>query len=175
MSQANKLLLFAIVVVLTLSKCHRRADYVSPAVSRIENRVMDSTNMLSTKQKRQLFEMIEAIEDSSGAQVAVVIVQSLKGADINRYSLQVAEKLALGRYEYDDGVLLTLALQERSARIEVGIGLEGILRDEIAARILRESMIPEFSEGRIFDGLGGGIREIGKLVIDNREQIRKRS
>jgi len=159
----NVLMVPVIIVLLAIIGCRKPAEYAG-TFSRLDNRVIDSSNVLSTEQKDHLFQMIQVIEDSTGAQIAVVVIQSLKGRDLNKYSLQVAEHLSLGRYGYNDGVLLTIALEEGKARIEVGTGLEKTLSDETSARILNGIMIPEFQEGKVFIGLRNGILQIGEIV-----------
>ncbi len=44
-------------------------------------------------------------------------------------------------------------MQEKKARIEVGYGLEGVLTDALASRIIREQLAPPFREGRFTDGI----------------------
>lgn len=57
-------------------------------------------------------------------------------------------------------MILIVASQDRKARIEVGYGLEGVLPDAVAARILREQMIPEFRRDRMAAGIVAGVDAI---------------
>jgi len=56
-------------------------------------------------------------------------------------------------------------------RIEVGTGLENILKDEIAARILSEDMAPKFKEGKYGQGLYAAIDKIANLIRINKDQV----
>ena len=62
--------------------------------------------------------------------------------------MQIAEAWKVGQKGLDNGVILTVAPNERELRIEVGYGLEGVLPDAIAARIVRDAILPEFRAGR---------------------------
>ena len=78
--------------------------------------------------------------------------------------MRVAEAWKLGSKGRDNGVLVTVARDERKVRIEVGGGLEGGLTDAQSARIIRETIAPAFKEGRYGDGLyGAGVQILGAL------------
>ena len=57
-----------------------------------------------------------------------------------------------------------VAPQDKSVRIEVGYGLEGILPDGLAGVITRTEIIPEFSAGNVPRGIGRGLNRIAQVV-----------
>jgi uncharacterized protein len=59
--------------------------------------------------------------------------------------LRVAEKWKIGRKGQDNGALFLIAKNDRKMRIEVGYGLEGVLPDVTANRIIREDVAPAFA------------------------------
>lgn len=133
--------------------------------------IHDHVSLLSQSEKDSIAGLIRNLEQTTGSQVAVIIVDSLDNETIEQFSLRTADQLALGRRGVDDGVLISVVLQERTMRIEVGIGLENIIKDEIAARILREEMTPSFKERNFGKGICLGISAISDLIIKNRELI----
>jgi uncharacterized protein len=90
----------------------------------------------------------------------VHITPSLEGMPIEDYSMQVAEAWRIGQKGSDNGVILTIAPNEREIRIEAGYGLEGVLPDAIAARIIREQITPAFRDGDMDGGVVAGVRAI---------------
>jgi len=86
-------------------------------------------------------------------------VPTLNGEPINDYSLALARSLRIGQADNDNGVLLLVAPKERAVRIEVGYGLENLLRDEVAGKIVRE-MLPLFRANQPAQAIGLGQREI---------------
>jgi uncharacterized protein len=56
--------------------------------------------------------------------------------------------------------LFLIAKNDRKMRIEVGYGLEGVLPDVIANRIIRENVAPAFREGKFADGINAGVDRI---------------
>jgi TonB family protein len=86
----------------------------------------------------------------ANAQVAVVTIPTIDGADVADYARELANKWGIGRKDSDRGVLVLLAVNDHKWRIEVGDGLEGILPDAKVGDIGRE-MIP-FLRANDFDG-----------------------
>jgi uncharacterized protein len=54
-------------------------------------------------------------------------------------------------------VLITLFLDDRRARIEVGYGLEGAIPDALAGNIIREVMAPRLRDGQVEEALHDAI------------------
>lgn len=133
--------------------------------------IHDHASLLSASEKDSIAGLIRNLEQTTGSQVAVVIVDSLNDETIEQFSLRTVNELGLGRSGFDDGLLISVVLQERTMRIEVGVGLENIIKDEIAARILREEMTPSFKERNFGKGICLGISAISDLIIKNRELI----
>ncbi len=67
--------------------------------------------------------------------------------------MRVAEVWKLGTSAGDNGVLVTVASEDRQVRIEVGQGVEGGLTDVQSSRIIRNTITPAFRAGRFGDGL----------------------
>lgn len=127
-------------------------DSKKPEVT-VDNRIVDSADMLTPVQEDSLREIIRELESDIGSQMALLTLDTLNGEKIEQYSLHYVEEMGLGRAKYNDGLLITISLKDRKARIEVGTGLEKILKDEIAARILREQLTPSFRNKKYYNGL----------------------
>jgi len=139
-----------------------------------EHRIMDEADLLTSQQEDSIFTIIQDLEKNIGSQIAVLTVVSLNGEKIEERSLQTAEKMGLGRAKYDDGILVMVAVDDRQMRIEVGYGLEKIIKDEIAARINREVMAPRFSKGDYFNGIKEGVEKIKNLIEENGHLVGER-
>lgn len=136
-----------------------------------KNYVFDRSGVLSIEEVDKLNYELHELEDSIGSQMVVLIIDSLGSESIEAYSLRTATEWGIGRKDFDDGILITLSMFDRKMRIEVGIGLERIIKDEIAAKIMREEMTPSFKEEKYFEGLLAAIIQIKTLIYENRELI----
>lgn len=130
----------------------------------LRSQVTDLTAMLTSDQARQLTDMLRAFETRKGAQLAVLLVPTTQPDTIEQYGLRVAEQWKLGRQGVDDGALLLVAKDDRALRIEVGYGLEGVLPDAIAKRIISEVITPLFKKGDFHGGIDAGLRRMIQVI-----------
>lgn len=133
--------------------------------------IIDSVNVLTTRQQEALSNEIQELEDSIGSQLRVLIINSLRGQTIENYSMQICNTYKFGRKDYNDGILITVAIQDKQMRIEVGTGLENIIKDDIAAEIIREDMTPQFREAKYYEGLSTAVQRIKTLIKTNSQRI----
>ncbi len=118
------------------------------AVPPLTTRVTDLTGTLSPSQRDELENQLRDFESRKGSQIAVLIVPTTQPETVEQYSLRVAETWKLGRKGVDDGVLLLIAKDDHTMRIEVGYGLEGAIPDAVAKRVISEIIIPFFGSSR---------------------------
>ena len=167
MKTTHKLL---ILVLLGLSfACERwketNSEYALP------QRITDYAEILTTEQEDSLLTIMEDLERKIGSQIGILTIATPNGRKIEELSFKTFEATGLGRATHNDGVLITVAYEDRQMRIEVGTGLENILEDEIAARIIRDDMAPKFVESKFGFGLYIAIKKIAKLIEDNEHKI----
>lgn len=126
--------------------------------------VVDMTDTLSATSIRSISDNILALQKEKGSQIQVVVVYTTKPEEIEQYSIRLADEWKIGRKGVDDGVILLVAKQDRKLRIEVGYGLEGVIPDAIARRIISEVITPRFKEGDFEQGISDGVDTISKLI-----------
>jgi uncharacterized protein len=129
-------------------------------VPKLTSRVTDLTATLDAEQRGSLEAKLAEFEQRKGAQVAALIVPSVKPETIEEYAVRVMEAWKLGRKDINDGVLLVVAKDDHKLRIEVGYGLEGNLTDAASKRIISDFITPRFKEGDFFAGIDAGIDQI---------------
>ena len=126
--------------------------------------VTDQTGTLTTEQRSTLEQSLTAFEARNGTQLAVLIIPTTQPEVIEQYALRVAEQWKLGRQKVDDGVILVVAKDDRTLRIEVGYGLEGALSDIVSKRIISDTIVPLFKQGDFYGGLQSGVEQIMRVV-----------
>jgi uncharacterized protein len=131
-----------------------------PEVPYLAGRVNDLADMIPPEVEQRIEEKAAAYERETGAQVAVLTIESLEGYPIEDYSIRVAEAWELGRAAEDDGVLFLVAERDRRMRIEVGYGLEPVLTDLESRIIMDEIVRPEFQRGDFAAGIEKGVDAI---------------
>jgi uncharacterized protein len=134
------------------------------AIPPLKSRVTDLTNTLTAEQKGALEQKLGAFEVRKGSQVAVLMLPSTKPEEIEQFSIRLAEAWKVGRKGTDDGVILVVAKDDRRLRIEVGYGLEGVIPDAIAKRVISETITPKFKTGDFYGGISDGVDRIIRLI-----------
>ena len=134
------------------------------AIPPLEARITDLTGTLSQTQRAQLDGKLRDLESRKGSQIAILLVPTTEPETIEQYAIRVAEQWKLGRKGIDDGVLILAALQDHTLRLEVGYGLEGVIPDAIAKRVISEIMLPSFRQGDYYNGLAAGVDRLVRLI-----------
>lgn len=134
------------------------------AVPDLQARVTDQTATLSAAAKAELEARLADLERRKGSQLAVLIVPSTGEETIEQFGIRVVDQWRLGRKQVDDGVLLLVARDDRTLRIEVGYGLEGAIPDALAKRVIDEVIVPAFKAGRYEAGIRSGIEALIGLI-----------
>lgn len=130
----------------------------------LAGRVTDGANVIPAPVRARLEAKLRDLEGQTGAQVAVLTVDSLDGEPIEDYAVRVFQTWRLGRRGVDDGVLFVVARQERRMRIEVGYGLEARLTDAMARQILDDRVRPRFRAGDFGGGIEAGVDAIAAAI-----------
>jgi uncharacterized protein len=123
----------------------------------LSGRVNDTAGIVPIEVRQRLEGTLADFEKRTGAQIAVLTIDSLDGDVLEDYSMRVVETWKLGRKGVNDGVLLLVAKNDRKMRLEVGYGLEGKLPDAICTRILDNIVRPRFRDGDFGGGIEAGV------------------
>jgi uncharacterized protein len=126
--------------------------------------VIDQANLLNAEQKQAISERILQLYHEGKGQVGIVIVPTTGQEDIFSYSMRVAEAWQLGSAKRDNGLLMVIALNDRKIQILTGYGLEGMMPDIVASRIIHDDITPYFKEARYAEGIESGITEIQRIL-----------
>ena len=126
--------------------------------------VSDFAGVFTPPQRSSLENSLAELKRKTGAEIAVVALPSLEGGEVDDFTNRLFEKWGVGKKGKDNGVMILAAIQDRKARIEVGYGLESVVPDAEAGRILRDQMFPLFKQGRYAEGLCAGAEEVARLI-----------
>ena len=130
----------------------------------LSGRVVDQTATLTPEQAAALGAKLAAIEQKNGAQVVVLMVPTTQPEDIASFAQRVGEAWKIGRKEVGDGLLLTIAKNDRAVDIHVAKALQGAVPDIAASRIIREQITPAFRAGDFAGGLNIAVDRLGERI-----------
>jgi uncharacterized protein len=133
-------------------------------VPKLNGRINDHVGILDKQATEYLDTKLQAFEDSTSNQIAILIIPTLEGESIEDYAAEVFESWKLGEEKKDNGILVLLVIQDKKSRIEVGYGLEGVLTDLQSNEITDQIFPNYFVQGKYFEGIDTGLTKITQII-----------
>ena len=140
----------------------------APDFPMLTGRVVDEAKILSAAVETEISASLAAHEQTSGHQVVLVTLKSLRDYEIRDYGIQLGRHWGIGQEGKNDGVLLIVAPNQREMRIAVGYGLEDRLTDAISRDIIERTLKPPFRQENYDQGVRDGIVAILPKCGQNR-------
>ncbi len=122
--------------------------------------VTDPTGFLSQTTRSALDARLERYEKATGRQVIVWIGTTLGDAPLEEWAANAFEQWGIGQRGKDNGVVIFVFPEDRRMRIEVGYGLEQLLPDAYASRIVRDVMAPALKAGEHDAAITGAVDQV---------------
>jgi uncharacterized protein len=120
----------------------------------------DRAGVVSPAVATHLDDSLRAFETRTGHAVYVSIFPKLPSASLEDFTVRTATAWRVGRKGLDDGVILFAFVADRKLRLEVGYGLEAVIPDAIAHRILQDHIAPGLKAGRTDAAFEAGVAAI---------------
>jgi uncharacterized protein len=140
-----------ILLLIPLGPSSAGSAYPSPAVC------SDSRGVLGAQTCAEVAEILAADELATTDEIAVAVVGTTGTSTIESYATALFNNWGVGKAGVDNGVLVVVAFDDRTMRIEVGAGLADRLPDGQAREIVGGVMIPAFKKGDYRQGVLAGL------------------
>ncbi|MEY4063960.1 MAG: hypothetical protein RIR26_168, partial [Pseudomonadota bacterium] len=160
---------FIKVITLTVAVFSLRGVHADLSIPPLSAPVIDDARLFSDQDKQILNERLRRLQKRGGPQMQVWTLQTTEGEPVESLSLRAVETWKLGAAEKDNGLLLLIAKQERRYRLEVGQGLEGVIPDVLAHRLLKRHLQPALRAGMPAQGVAAVIGNIEELTVGSRD------
>lgn len=135
----------------------------------VENRTRYVSNpdaILSPQAQTQADSILSNIWRSSSVEAVAVVVNNIDGSDIDSFATDLFSKWGIGKSDNDNGLLVLIVKDMRKAAIRTGYGIEGVVPDVIAGRIIRENMAPHFKQGDYDAGTIEALSRLEQIITD---------
>ncbi|MDX2070619.1 MAG: TPM domain-containing protein [Haliscomenobacter sp.] len=132
--------------------------------------VSDPDDYLSASDEVVLNQLINAMEDSTTAQAAVVVLSSIGEDNPKEFATRLFNKWGIGQAEKDNGLLILTVMDQRRTEFETGLGTESILTDAICYRVGMQELVPHFQKGDYGVGLIAAVNKF-KYYLENPNSI----
>ncbi len=104
--------------------------------------VTDTAGFVSPAMRDALDQRLQAYQLSSGHEILVWIAPTVANTTLEEFAVRAFAAWQVGRKGLDDGLVIFIFSADHKVRIEVGYGLEGVVTDAQASRIINEVMGP---------------------------------
>ena len=152
----NRILSIILFCFVFISACAQKSKSNFPAPT---GYVSDFENVFTAQERKILDSMLTAYEKETTVEIGVVTLHDKYSGIGNFDSLVTAihNEWGVGKKEKNNGVLLAICMPLRKMRISTGRGIEKVLTDEEAKKIIEENMVPEFRNAKYFEGTRKGL------------------
>ncbi|WP_165157355.1 YgcG family protein [Parabacteroides sp. ZJ-118] len=131
------------------------------------NHVSNPDGIIAPDDAARINQLLDAVEDSLGIEVAVVAVNSIGDRDARTFATDLFKHWGLGQKDRDNGLLIQLVTEpsQRSVVFETGYGIEGVLPDAVCYRIQQRYMMPDLKAGDYSAGLLKGVLAVSRHLM----------
>ena len=122
----------------------------------------DAAGFLSPGALESINSRLGAYSRQNGQQILVYIGKTTAGYPIEEFAVKAFEAWKPGRQGLDDGLILFIMAEDRRIKIEVGYGLESVMTDALASRVINDLMVPGIRAG----DNDGAVREAVDAILN---------
>ena len=137
------------------------------------NYITDNENLFTNQQITVLDKIISDFEKATSNEIAIVTNESIGDfTNIKEYSVNLANKMGVGKKDKNNGILFVISKKRREIFIATGIETEKILNNSKCQEIISETIIPYFKKNEYYLGVKAGLEEsIKKWTVSKNEKI----
>jgi len=161
-----KQLLFIFLTILTFNPLKAQDCLLDKTP--VQDLVQDYAGILSEAEEQSLRQTLIAFNDTVSNQVLIVTVTDLCGYDKANFTYTLGEKWGVGKKGKNNGIVIMVKPKEIDGRGETfiapGYGLEGVLPDAIAKRIVENEMIPRFKDKDYYGGIVSAVSTVMSIT-----------
>ncbi|GCD08614.1 TPM domain-containing protein [Clostridium tagluense] len=125
--------------------------------------VNDYAKVIDGDSMQYILSVGKELEDKTGAQATVVVIDSLQGETIESYANGIFRNWGIGQKDKNNGLLILLSVKDKKWRVEVGTALEGAITDIYSSRVMNDFAVPKFKVNQY----GQGIRAAYSVLCDS--------
>jgi uncharacterized membrane protein YgcG len=134
----------------------------------IEENVSDFAGLIESRYIKKIDKAIRDIESRTTIEIAVVTIDSLKGELIDKFAFRLFNKFGVGKKETNNGILILLSKDDSQFRIEIGLGLENIVTDDLLRNLKDNFILPSFKQKKFGKGILKFVDAVADKVSEER-------
>jgi uncharacterized protein len=168
MTHLNRYFILLISLVVAFATSAMTVDEVPNVHVTARNQyVSNPSGVLSPAAVDRMNVTIGNLWQQTSAEMAVVAVDRIDPSMTpEEFATALFEKWNIGKADNDNGILLLISRDDRAVQIRTGYGMEGVVPDIIAGRVIRDDIIPRFKEGDYDGGTTAAVEHLAQIISD---------
>lgn len=160
------LLLILMAFAPAFARDYTPEDLENPNIADRRVYVADPGGLVSPDVKTRVNSMLYDLRGRTSAEVVVAVVPSIGDVPIEDFSERLFQRWGLGKSDKDNGVLILIAMSQKMSRIQTGYGVEGVLPDISARKIIERDIVPNMREGNLDMAVMASASDVAKVLTD---------
>lgn len=128
--------------------------------------VADPAGLVGSSAKAQANATLWNLRQATGAEVALVVVPNTGDYTREQFATKLFENWGLGKSDKDNGALILIVPDQREAWIATGYGVEGVIPDISAAKIINRSVVPAMRNGDLDGAVVAVSQDVASVLSD---------
>lgn len=123
---------------------------------------------LSSEESQILEKELTSFESLSSNSIVVIVVDDLKGMEIEQFADELGESWGVGNKENDNGIIFLIkpfGEGKKQVTIQTGRGLEGIIPDLVCKDIIDREFLPEMKKGNSLVAIQKSLKVLEELSL----------
>ena len=127
--------------------------------------VNDFAGIFKQEDIDKMNEFLTDFEKKTTVEIAVVTISSLNGKSIKMYANGLFNAWGIGKKDIKNGILFLVVPNDKQFHIQVGYGLENVITNVVASRIIDEIAMPIFKKGEYGQGSYEVVKKLSEYIL----------
>lgn len=150
------------ICLLAVAKEYAPEDIKNPNLADRRVYVADPAGLVSQQAKAAANATLWKLRQTTGAEVVTVVVPNTGNYSREQFATKLFDQWGVGKSDKDNGVIILIVPDQREAWIATGYGVEGVIPDISAAKIINRSVVPYMKE----NDLDGAVKAVSADVAN---------
>lgn len=160
-------LIYVLIGILNMSaNVYMPKDLQNPNVADRRVYVADPDHLVGEKAKSLANNALWHLRQTTGVEAVIVVVPDTGGLTEEEYATELFTSWGVGKSDKDNGILVLLVPGQRSARIAMGYGVEGVIPDISARKIINRSIVPYMKDNDVDGAVMAVAEDLSQILSD---------
>lgn len=165
--RALLIILFSIFTFFqTIARDYSPEDIPNPNISDRRVYVSDPANLVGQKAETIANSTLWNLRQKTGAEAVLVVVPNTGNYTREEFATKLFDEWKVGKSDKDNGVIILIVPDQREAWIATGYGIEGIIPDISASKIINRSVVPYMKEGDLDGAVVAVTSDVANILSD---------